>query len=205
VHRSRRGRRTAWKCLDFSVVLTLNLGWGSNAFGAALLLLGAFTASQTVQGSILAPAMLPNTANLFDQTVATKVGFPSRELKLDEESHRIIEELRTLATDAGFRPGDDIIAVTYMPGLVFALGGRSPGHPTFLVWTEKYLRYSKLALQFSEVARRKEAFLLVSKDAAGGWLKDLLKSGGLDFPAGYQRIGTVTGWGNEFTLYRPVD
>jgi hypothetical protein len=110
-----------------------------------------------------------------------------------------------MATDAGFRPGDDIIAVSYMPGLVFALGGRSPGHPTFLVWTEKFLRYSKQALQFSEVARCKKALLLVSKDATESWLKDLLNSGGLDFPAGYQRVGTVTGWGNEFTLYRPVE
>ena len=32
---------------------------------------------------------------------------------------------------AGFEPGDPVIALDFMPGLVYALGGHSPGFPFF--------------------------------------------------------------------------
>jgi hypothetical protein len=186
--------------------LMLNLRFSSNLFAAALLVIGAFTASNTIQGSIFAPSLLqPVTANLLDQTVPTKVGFPSQEIKLAPELHQVIEELRAMAATAGFRPGDDIIAVSYMPGLVFALGARSPGHPAFLLWSEKYLNYSKVALQFSDKARRRKALLLVNKDLTEDALAKLLNSGDLDYPARYEKVGMVAGLSNEYTLYKPID
>ena len=33
---------------------------------------------------------------------------------------------------AGFEPGDPVIALDFMPGLVYAVGGRSPGFPFYV-------------------------------------------------------------------------
>jgi hypothetical protein len=177
-----------------------------NLFSILLLLIGAFTASNTILGGILAPAEMPIAGtSLFDQKVPTKVGFPQHEIKLATEQHQIIEGLRTLAESTGFRAGDDIIAVNYLPGLVFALGGQSPGHPAFLLGGDGYLSYSKIALQFSDVTRRRNALLLIDAHHTEETLRDLLNSGGLDFPARYQKVGVVSGLGNTFTLYKPTD
>ncbi|GAA3099238.1 hypothetical protein GCM10010520_50840 [Rhizobium viscosum] len=178
-----------------------------NLFGVVLLIVGAFAASNTVLGSILAPSEMPIPGtNLLDQTASSEVGFPPHKMMLLPEQHRVITELRAIADAAGFQPGgDDIIAVDYLPGLVFALGGRSPRHPTFLLGNDGYLNYSKAAMQFSDVSRRREAFLLIDDEHSEQVVEDLMNSGGLDYPARYRNLGTVTGLGTKFTLYKPND
>lgn len=187
-------------------VLVIRLRFDYRLLTLSVLLLSAFSASQTIQGSIFAPALLPSPGlTLMDQTIPTAVGFPSSSVKLDVETHQLITELGKMARIGGFRPGDDIIAVSYMPGIVFALGGRSPGHPAFLLWDKKYLNYSKIAIQLSDLSRRRKALLLINSDLTEDSLRDLLNSGGLDYPSRYRRIGGITAFGTDYTLYRPVD
>ncbi len=175
-------------------------------FSVVVLLVGSFAGGNIVLGSILAPAEMPIAGiDLTDQKIATQVGSPPHELKLSAEESTVITKLREIAVTAGFQEGDDIIAVNYMPGLVFALGGKSPGHPAFLLGSTGFLNYSKVALQFSDIARRRKALLLIDKGQTEDELKELLNSGDLDFPARYRKVGSVVGLENEFTLYSPTD
>ena len=95
--------------------------------------------------------------------------------------------------------------MSYLPGLVFALGGRSPGHPTFLLGTDGYYAYSKIALGFSSESRLKRAFVLSDSVDDDKPLSALLATAGLDFPARYRFIGEASGLGKTFRLYKPLD
>ena len=61
---------------------------------------------------------------LFDQSVVVKIG--QSELKVDPTTAGIINDLRGLTAGCGFKSNDPIIALYDEPGLVYALGGRSP-------------------------------------------------------------------------------
>ncbi|MBE2258261.1 MAG: hypothetical protein H6942_01090 [Candidatus Accumulibacter sp.] len=169
-------------------------------------LIAAFTTSQIIQGSIFNPQQL--ASSLIQQVVPTDVGFPVRTLKLDAQTHALVQELTSIAKENGFQQGDDIVAISYLPSLVFAMGGRSPGHPAFLTGSKAAEDYSKLALQFADIARLRKALVLINTDAAEA--VDILSSRGLDFPGGYERIGTVDstsayGAKSSYSLWKPVE
>ncbi|MBN8754947.1 MULTISPECIES: hypothetical protein [Variovorax] len=163
--------------------------------------MGGVTCSQVVQGSVQAPSQVSTGLQL--QAIPTEVGFPAHWMKLDSESHKLIEQLRAAAVRSGFTPGDDIVAVSYLPGLVYAMGGRSPGHPTFLLGTPGYLAYSKMALGFAEKARVRAALVLLDLDAHDAELQLLLGSAEMDFPAGYNLLGEVTAGDKTYRLFKP--
>ena len=107
-----------------------------------------------------------------------------------------------------FQQGDDIVAISYPASLVFAIGERSPGYPAFLAGSRAAEGYSKLALQFADIARLGTALVLINKDVADA--VHILSSRGLDFPGGYERIGTVDstsayGAKSSYSLWKPVE
>ncbi len=163
--------------------------------------MGGVTCSQVVQGSVQTPSQVSTGLQL--QAIPTEVGFPAHWMKLDRTSHTLIEQLRTAAARSGFKPGDDIVAVSYLPGLVYAMGGRSPGHPTFLLGTPGYLAYSKIAMGFAEKARLRTALVLLDLDADDGDLRLLLGSAGLPFPSGYDEVAEVTAGDKTYRLFKP--
>jgi hypothetical protein len=63
--------------------------------------------------------------------VPVKVGVPSTTLKLDPASAECIEKTKSALATAGFKPGDDVLALYGLPGLVYAVGGVSPKKPWF--------------------------------------------------------------------------
>lgn len=166
-----------------------------------LAVMGGVTCSQVVQGSVQAPAQISTSLHL--QSVPTEVGFPAHWMKLDSQSSAVVKQLRAAAMQNGFKPGDDIVAVSYLPGLVYAIGGRSPGHPAFLLGTPGYLAYSKMALGFADSARLHRAFVLLDMPAQHEELRQLLGSAGLTFPAGYALVGEVTAGHKTYRLYKP--
>lgn len=52
-------------------------------------------------------------------------------LRVDAPTRAFLEALQTTLAQGGFRPGDPVLALDFMPGLVYYLGGRSPGFPFF--------------------------------------------------------------------------
>jgi hypothetical protein len=92
-----------------------------------LLILG-LSFSQFITGFVLNPY---RTAPKWAQTVSVEVGVPSTILKLDPASAECIEKTKAALSNAGFKPGDDVLALYGLPGLVYAVGGVSPKKPWF--------------------------------------------------------------------------
>jgi hypothetical protein len=96
------------------------------SYAAVALLLAAVTSAVFVRHHVLSPYGL--RAPLYEQTHVDP-GLPG--LRVDLATHRFLSEVAATFAQAGFEPGDPVVAMDYMPGLVFYLGGRSPGFPFF--------------------------------------------------------------------------
>ncbi len=121
------------------------------------------------------------------QTESTRIGASGSTLSLDPASHEWVEKTRAQLTAAGFNPGDDIFAFFNLPGLVFALGGVSPGHPWYFSGDQKSLELDAMRVASVEPARRSKAFVITNGDVTE--FIPYLKSNGLDFPDNYARCG----------------
>jgi hypothetical protein len=170
----------------------------------AILLVLAFSAVQIVGGTATEPYGLHD--KLLRQTESTSIGSPATNLSLDAETHRLIVELTRLAHDSGFRDGDDMLAFYNMPGLVFALGGRSPGLPWFTSGLSGSNAVNEMGLEAAGVDRVSRAFILQTPES-DAWLRTLSPLG-IDFPGRYVYCGTVTrrlrGLVFELRLWRPL-
>lgn len=94
---------------------------------AGLLIVG-LGFSQFITGFVLTPY---RTAAKWAQTVPVEVGVPPTILNLDPASAECIKQTKSALADAGFEPGDDLLALYGLPGLVYAVGGVSPRKPWF--------------------------------------------------------------------------
>jgi hypothetical protein len=172
---------------------------------AAVVMLACFCAVQIVGGAYEAPYRV-RPGGLAQQTQLTEVGNPATHLRLDPPLATFLTDLRRLASDNGFRPGDDVIALFDMPGVVFALGGRSPATPWFSFGYPGSLIVNERALAAAGEARVKQAFLLTSVKG-GEWLQGAAAPPAVPFPEGYVLCGTLKvpfAWGaDEVRLWRP--
>jgi hypothetical protein len=125
---------------------------------------------------------------LTEQKVPTAVGAPPTTILLDEASHTFIEETRSSLQHSGFRAGDDIIALFDMPGLVFAVGGTSPGSPWYFGVPSK-TEANSYFLKAVAPLRAKAAFIMTKGDPGKATL--LLQQAKLNFPSGYVLVGSV--------------
>jgi hypothetical protein len=192
----------------FGAILLLILLFNINA-GAdflikflSMLIIGAFTVSQIIQGYIYDPQTA--VTNLLHQVEATEVGNPLGILRLDKNQHNLVNKLSILAKSNGFKLGDDIIAFDFIPGLVYAMGGRSPGHPVFIIGNEGRLAYSEFALKFADIERLKKSYVLL--DVGENQLSDVketLNRRGIDFPVKYRLLGEVASGDKIYSLWKP--
>lgn len=165
-----------------------------------ILSIGVFTVSQIIRGYIFDPQ--GSWTNLLHQSEVTAVGSPAVNMKLDPEMHKLVGDLSSIARENGFKPGGDIIAISYLPGLVYAMGGKSPGYTTFLANSKQNEDYSRIALQYASIERLRNSFVLLSLRPEV--VESLLWDRGLDFPDGYKRLGIVIVHGAAFSLWKPV-
>jgi hypothetical protein len=127
------------------------------------------------------------TAPKWTQTVPVEVGVPGTFLKLDPASAECIQKTKAALADAGFKPGDDLLALYGLPGLVYAVGGVSPERPWFFdnyaeIGHEENLR----ALKRIPWDRLSKAFIIYTKSNASAI--EQLKSCGVPFPESFQQI-----------------
>jgi hypothetical protein len=94
----------------------------------ASVLLAGMGFSQFIYGFFITPY---RSAPKWAQTVPVEVGVPATILKLDPASADCIEKTKIALRVSGFKPGDDILALYGLPGLVYAVGGVSPQKPWF--------------------------------------------------------------------------
>lgn len=180
-----------------------SLDW-HGAGDATILAVMIFSAVQIVGGSSQDPYGLHE--GLSRQTEATSIGSPATRLLLDRETERWLVELKRLAADSGFREGDDLLAFHNMPGVVYALGGRSPGLPWFTSGLPGSRVANEKGLKAAGAERVSRAFIL-QVTGSEAWLSTLAPLG-IDFPRGYVYCGTITrhyrGLVFELKLWRPA-
>jgi hypothetical protein len=156
-----------------------------------------------VRGPLEAPYRL--LTGLRGQTEDTQIGEAGSIVKVDPEQHAFITSVRAAAQAAGFKPGDDLLGLYEMPGIVYALGGRAPG---ITWWTMGYPGspvVMERAIANIGPERIRHAYILQVKSSTA-WLTS--QSGkGLNFPGDYEPAGTFTipySWKKEeVTLWRP--
>lgn len=165
------------------------------------LLVCAYTTSQVIQGSWTQPAQI-KPRSMASQDQPTMVGYPPVSVLLDVDTSRLIEDLRAAATESGFQPGDDIIGFNQIAGLVYALGGKSPGHPVFPCCRPAENAYGAAVLRFADRERLKHAYILLDVPPEPD-VENLLRGAGLQFPEEYELVTTSVGLSRQFRLYRP--
>ncbi len=93
-------------------------------------LLLAICVALMYHGTVIAPYSLP--ADLYHQEVPVQFG-PLTGIRLDAGSQAFIESLHhVVSTRTNFAPGDRILALSDMPGAVFALDGVASGGVGFI-------------------------------------------------------------------------
>lgn len=166
-----------------------------------LLLFAAVVQLQVIIGFALLPWRLPG--RLAEQTVAVSGSRPLESVRVDATSARFFSELvRALRDEGGMRPGDPLLPMFDLPGLVQALDGR---YPTTIPeiggnWDAGRLRY----LQEVPDATRDRMFLLVeSIDEARAHA--LLDEAGYGFPDDYVELTCCPNpyTGAWLTVYAP--
>jgi hypothetical protein len=160
---------------------------GGYAVVVGTLALALFACSQIFTGILKTPFRL-NTG-ILGQTEPTDVGTPPIRLKLDAETSRFVRSVRALASQNSFKPGGDVLAFFDMPGVVFAMGGRSPVLPWYPDGSAEARAGVQFALTMVGRERLNRAFVLQT-DGSTEWLKGLHKVG-IAFPEHYVLCGEV--------------
>jgi hypothetical protein len=168
-------------------------------------LVGLATA-QVVTGCLKDPYRLRK--GLAAQTVPTLIGAPGSTLYLDPATSDFIVHLRRAAAGCGIGPGTPVLAFYNMPGLVYALGGTSPGVPWYVARSSAGRAATLQVLKTLPPASLQGAAVMTLV-SMGLDLPDLTTLG-VAFPAGYRKCAvfqmppfpsTVK---DELTLWAPV-
>jgi hypothetical protein len=139
-------------------------------------------AEQATYGMLWAPYL--QLENMFSQDTPLTVGAPMEPARLlvDAPSAAYIKGIRTALYGAGFRAGEPILALYDAPGLVYALGGISPGNPWYPGFQNQEIRNcDALAKTHLDLHR---AFILLNQTPTAS-IKACLAEHGLHFPADY--------------------
>lgn len=81
---------------------------------------------------------------------------------LDSDQVKLLAELRGRLHPMGFRPGDPIVAIGDMPGVVYFLGGYSPGTVWYPATRADHLPYVLALLDSVSAQMRQETFLIIN-------------------------------------------
>jgi hypothetical protein len=185
---------TLWYMAPWVALLLILLGALSGllrnrwilAVGAPII--SIFACAQIVSGCLYGPYRL-NT-DLWGQTQATEIGYPPTILKLDPKTSEFFNRIRLMAQEHGFKPGNDVLGFLDLAGVVFALGGRSPGFPLYTGGYKGSRAFDEKALSLVPPERLKRAFILETSGSAE-WMPDLAKFG-INFPGDYILCGELT-------------
>ena len=192
-----------WFCLLWSLFAFVGLrlrSWSATVAGVAVV--GGFALVQVFSGVLIHPYRL--NGGILRQVVPTRIGSPATQLRLDPETHKFFNEIRRLADDCGLKPGDDVVALYSMPGVVFALGARSPVIPWYTGGYPGGQAYNELALDKVPLRRLRRAYIL-ENGPDGAPLHELARYG-LQFPGGYELCGGAA-WplsGTSVRLWKPL-
>ena len=162
-----------------------------------LLLPAGYAAEQVVWGVLRVPYCL--TGPMTAQTEPLHVAGMKGKLLLDLNSVAFIGRLEKTLAQAGFRPGDPLLAFYDMPGLVYLCGGVSPGATWYFRGIDARNCH---ALDITRQPLARACILL--NEPLGPQMQQCLREHGLRFPEGYRLVGEVpSAWAINTYMYRP--
>jgi hypothetical protein len=177
-----------WMAAIALALISMARRYGSqNLLPIVLLPIAGFATAQFINGHVLHPYAL--RTNLFKQDTPTEIGSPATTLLLDPPTSRFIAATREVLRSNGFKPGDDIFAFFNLPGLVFAVGGRSPVIPWYFGLIYGGNPVEETYMRRAGEERRRNAWIITQADAT--LFRDHYLRGGLDFPTHYTVIGEL--------------
>jgi hypothetical protein len=86
-------------------------------------LMATLAMSWTLTGPYVAPYR--RATPMGDQTISVQVGVTGARMRVDPATARFIRSYRADAAKCGLREGDTVLAFSWTPGLVWAVGGRT--------------------------------------------------------------------------------
>ncbi len=157
-------------------------------------------------GYLYRPLHLP--ASLWLQTEKIDSIFPNaKSLKFDVQSKLFYEKLYALLQKVKFQPGDPILGLFGMSGVVYIVGGISPGSPLIFGYQEEipntcaYIAHSKVD--------RSKLIILVSREIPSDLLR-CIRECNIQFPEAYAEAGKISnpfkevlGGNDDIVVYAP--
>lgn len=121
----------------------------------------------------------------------TEFGPEKSALCLSDGYAAYLNDATTTARNAGFESGTSIIDLTgQSPGILFALGAKSIGHPWTLGGYSGSLPFLKAGLSRFSCEDIVTAWVLVEPDGPRSISDVVMASLGAEFPSGYTQVGT---------------
>jgi hypothetical protein len=154
------------------------------ALSLCILLPTCFGPAQIVYGTVWKPYLL--AASLPDHTVALDQPASVAGLRVDPATAEFIAELRSTLRQGSFRERDYILALYNAPGLVYLMGGVSPGTPTYFDHEQPTNCH---ALETTEIGKR-AVFVLATGDVAPQTVACMQKAG-RHFPDEFVELGRI--------------
>ncbi len=187
---------TPWMGLIMLLLLGINREERLRCFiWPFILILVSWLQIKFLQGYVSEPYHLPK--GLLYQTESISPSVPNAKLlKVDSETKALYEGLSQLLKEAKFKPGDPILGLFDIAGLVYIVGGISPGSPLFMPYREEFQLNCSYLTQ-SKVDKTK-LILLVNSTIDADFI-NCMKQNNILFPENYIAIGKVS---NPYD-YRP--
>jgi hypothetical protein len=152
---------------------------------AGLLLLPAgFATEQIIWGTLWTPYTLSVPMPAQNQPLHS-AGVRGT-LLVDAGTVAYVTQLEKLLAAGGFRPGDPLLAFYDLPGLVYLVGGVSPGASWYFARRDGRNCH---ALDLTRIPLQKACILL--NQPLGPELQSCLREHGMDFPQNYRLVGEV--------------
>lgn len=186
-----------WTLLSLWGAVVVARRWQARWFPPAMaLLIAAGAVGHIYTGHLAKPYMFEPP--LWTQTQEVAVGASGVRVHVRPETAAFFEETRNLLTTAGFRVGDDVFGFFNLPGVVYAIGGVSPGAPWYFgKWFHDDRSENHKILAVPE-ERRRRAWILAQPEVRD--LAPYFAEVGLNFPEGYRLVGAVTNAANGQVL-----
>jgi hypothetical protein len=134
-----------------------------------------------------------NYGSIFTQTVMMESPERMRGLRLDRDCADFIVQTQKILTSNGFQPGDAVLGIYDLPGLVYAIEGRSPGIAWYASTPESSTIMNQYWLSRLGKSASERLFMIVVNPHGNPTLDEKLipslKKSGLDCTEDFVQIG----------------
>jgi len=172
-----------------AAALPLLAGGRLGRFSTGLLLVACsgIATTQLFNGQIVQPYSM--TSDLRTQNTPTLIGQSGSVLLLDTPNAQFIQATQEILKKNGFQPGGDIFAFFNLPGLVYAVGGRSPVIPWYFGRIYDNNPVEEIYIRNAGTLRRGRAWVITQADAPD--FRQHYLNADFNFPDGYVEVGAL--------------